>query len=299
MEKNVFIHIGYPKAASTWLQNQLFPNAIDTYFCPRHLSGKIVSPYINKYDEKAFRREIEERAKDRSNIIISDERLLGGMLTGGYNGFATKVIAERLYATFPNAKIIMFIRNQYDIIASTYLHYIHFGGTFSFNRFFYNPGYYEISKIGMFHHEFFDYWKLYAMYVSLFGKENICVFLFEEFIANIKSFISDFSKKIQLRFNVGSINFDPENTGMSYKDAMLKRWTVNRFTHYNIPAKQFLFSLFYRPDKMWKPIFRPEKNRTKLVISKKVYQEITNLYQKDNEKLFLEIGVDRKKYGYP
>ncbi|MEM9832815.1 MAG: hypothetical protein AAF944_19440 [Bacteroidota bacterium] len=133
IEKKIVIHIGLPKTASTYLQTTYFPHLKKVTYIGR--------PYtqINKafnslqwiddplFSLTEFQNEIEHIKKyhqENNTILISDELFFGNVF---YNFMNRGIIARRLSLAIPNAEIILFIRNQNDLILSLYNQFVKIG----------------------------------------------------------------------------------------------------------------------------------------------------------------------------
>ncbi len=295
--KNVIVHIGYPKAASTWLQKEVFPLFKEKceLFIKNRITRELFEDYAGKFNVENY---IKNFTTDKDCLILSDERFMGGVLTGGMNGFAWQAVATRIKKVFPEAKIIIVIRNQIDIIASAYSHYIRYGGTFSFKKFYYSPGYYVVQKAVLFNKNFFDYYNVYSFYASLFGKNNILVIPYEILLSSPLEFVSQIEDFSGIRINKSNLVSKVHNKGQSYKDMQIQR-IINLFTRYNITLKKYLIDLKFRPENFQIRLFPSEKNKSEKIISKKIRKEIMSFYSNNNTRLFNELGIDKEKFGYP
>ena len=99
----------------------IYPNALD------------FSPQICK---KYFYPKLLEATTGGLIPVLSYERLSGNPHSGGYD---SKEIANRLVQVFPDAKILIVIREQKDIILSTYKQYIIEGGACTVKRYLHPP----------------------------------------------------------------------------------------------------------------------------------------------------------------
>ncbi len=297
------IHIGYPKTATTWFQKKFFTKILNFEIIDRKDVGKfLITPYGINYKPKNFVNHIKNKYK--KNVIISDERILGGMLTGGYNGFVTKVVAERLKQTFPDAKIVIFIRNQFDAIASAYFHYISYGGTYNINRFLHNPRYFVIQKLGLFSFEFYNYYNLIKYYKSLF--DYVDVYLYEDLKEDNINFLESFLNKYNFDVNISKLDIKHINnryrTGLFY----FKK-TCNLFTNRQIVYKYYLLNIPYCYKLSDKIINSLNKNKlfgkyisTDILLNKEVIGFIKEKYANSNQKLIDEYHLNKiKKYNYP
>ena len=128
-KKEVFIHIGYPKTATTTLQNHFFKNlnGFDLIGQPLTRENSDMQKFIHKitdsealeYDEEKIKEELNHFLTDNKNIIISEESFSTG---SSLSGRVDRVqIAKRLKSLFHNAKIILVLREQKSIVKSYYL----------------------------------------------------------------------------------------------------------------------------------------------------------------------------------
>ena len=128
--KKIFIHIGLPKTATTFFQEIVFPNIPTVYYIGRpYTQGNYAFNLLQYADDvlynPSFLKEelslIENSASRKEFILISDELFYGYPL---YNFINRSSIAKRLSETIPDAEIILFLRNQEDLILSLYNQYI-------------------------------------------------------------------------------------------------------------------------------------------------------------------------------
>src|SRR5690606_1735922 len=121
-EKRVFLHIGLHKTASTFLQDLLFPSLHGVVYISRPFT--ILNDHFNclqyaddsLYDEKEIKLFFEEIDFDK--LLISDENFCGKPVSLGYSN--RSMIAKRLHSLFPDAEVIIFLRNQLDLLYSLY-----------------------------------------------------------------------------------------------------------------------------------------------------------------------------------
>ena len=109
---NVFIHVGLPKTATTYLQKFVFPQIKGiNYFSPAYVS---MPNYILSIEA------------DERPILISDEHLSSHYFLDekGWKCGSRFTIANRLKKLFPDANIIIVIRNKDDWARSLYIQYL-------------------------------------------------------------------------------------------------------------------------------------------------------------------------------
>ena len=146
------IHIGFPKAASTWLQRGLFSDEKAGLIAPWGVqAGEAVEQFAlpNPFRfsaesaRKVFELGLEEAARRSLVPVLSHEMLTGDQMKGFYWG---KEVADRIHVIFPDAKILIFIREQKSMIWSSYQQYLKEGGVLTLQRYI-DPG---VKKAGSF-----------------------------------------------------------------------------------------------------------------------------------------------------
>jgi len=109
-DSEVYFHLGFPKVASTYFQNIVFPRLKDLTFFTKH--------QFNVY--KKF-----DKSQEKGKILFSLEHHLN---------IIEKV--EEIIKIYPQAKIILFVRRQDDWILSRYKYSIRKHNRTDFNNFF-------------------------------------------------------------------------------------------------------------------------------------------------------------------
>lgn len=186
------VHIGFHKAASTWLQRELF-HFDSEFFCP--LSPDRV-PNLGQFLGKHFVRDHERyllspfdmntgviqtqvetvlgKIDPGSRVpVLSYERLSGNPHAGSFDA---RTIAERIRVVFPKARIFCIIREQKDMILSTYFQYLKIGGTDSVRTYLTRS--YDGRRPG-FSPSAYNYLYLVAYYRNIFPPENVLVLPYE------------------------------------------------------------------------------------------------------------------------
>ncbi len=196
-----FIHIGYHKTGTTWLQYhglRKHPNIILINF-KRNQDARIVDvPGVNKllrqlcsmsdfdfqpeYFKEKFKEIISKYTTSSSAIGVSFEGLSGNNL----NGNDSARIANRVFEIFGPTKIIIVIRNQIDMINSIYKQYIQTGGTLSIKQFLDKDRFPVADLINK-----LQYNKLINYYQQLYSKENVFIGVYELFKLDKEEFMKD------------------------------------------------------------------------------------------------------------
>jgi len=222
------IHIGYHKTGTTWLQQHLFDRREAGYCTPiqrSHILGVLVKPNQLDFDAMTCRSRLAPslaRESEKGLIpVVTCERLSGNPHSGGYD---TWQIAHRLVDVFPEARVLIVIREQTSIILSCYKQYVKAGGTMPIETYLHPPHDFKVPRFDFQH---FAYDRAIRLYQSLFGPERVLVLAYEQFQSNGAEFVKriacfagatapDASGAISLLAKV-------ENRGMTSVRLMLRR----------------------------------------------------------------------------
>ena len=284
--KNLF-HIGYHKTATTWFQKKFYPllknyNQVDR--------SKIRDFFFeNKYQDFS----------SKKNQIFCDEELSGNIHNGAYLGLLSENIATKI-SKFENPKVIIFIRNQYDIIVSSYLQYIKEGGNYSFSRYIEHKEFERSNRSSLFSFKHFDYKNLIHKYQSLIGKENVYIYLFEDFITDQELFISSFIKDHNLEIDLNKVDFKKNNNSYSYVSLFFAR-IINSFSRKNVLYKYYIIHLpfvyEYAREILRRIKIFPVRSRS--FLNDEFRQIINKKYSDSNKSIEKEYNLDLDKYNYP
>jgi len=176
------VHIGFPKALSSWMQKSLFKpeqgflNVLDS-LCT---TISVIDPAPFSFDESLCIRFIEqslEKNNGGNNLVpvCSAEALIGNPYCGGYNA---KQNADRIKQLFPNARILLIVREQRQLMRSLYKTMIVWGMPHTIKRLL-NPD--DTSLVPQFNLDFLRFDLATAYYQQLFGKDNVLVLPYEAF----------------------------------------------------------------------------------------------------------------------
>jgi len=168
------LHPGYHKTGTTWMQRRLFQpeHGFAPLFDHPEIDALIFQPGPFSYDPARVRAlAVEKHAKIGAHLVpvISSEIMSGQPYIGGRDA---RLIADRLKATFPEARVMISIREQLALMPSLYMQYLQAGGTLSAERFF--AGRTVIGNYG-FDPDFYEFHHLVGHYGDLFGRANVMV----------------------------------------------------------------------------------------------------------------------------
>lgn len=300
------IHIGYPKAASTWLQQSLFNDERTGFYAPWGLpSYESIEQFIiaNSFRFSAkdvrqkFQLGLQDAAKRNLIPVISEEFLIGHQVEGKYWG---KDVADRLNATFPEAKILMVIREQKSEILSSYRQYIRRGDAASLSRFIgigetRKPGIGAICQL-----DYFEYDLAIAYYYQLFGADNVLVLPFETLVKNPQA-----ASKTIIDFagTQGELTSNPIPKNVGFKAGTLMfRQQINGFC---VPPetpkspRAFPWRVGYKLSDLVDR-FLPQKyhDRAEIYYRTTIAQAVSNSFRESNQRTSKLIGINLAELGY-
>jgi len=301
-KREIYIHIGYPKTASTTLQNHLFLNlyGFELIGQPLTIENKRMQKLIHtitdceklEYIEQEVKKELSVLlATNKTKLLISEESFsTGSSLSGRVD---RSQIAIRLKSLFPNAKIIVVLREQKSIIKSYYKQKRKMFPDFelSFDHWF------ECNKKNMHIENVFQYFyyeKIIELYENFFGKNNIKILLFEEFKTEKKIFfykLLDFCDVPELYINTILKELLDKHDNQTVTENFLK---IQKFKN------QYSFFKNILPIFIKKLIVKKAKSGKKLCVNmnNEQIQYVNNLYKLSNTNLSERYNLQLNKYGY-
>jgi hypothetical protein len=224
------IHIGYHKTGTSWLQGSVFPNAEAGF---SRVGGVRYFFGVNPFDfepetvRKIFERKIKRTQSQGLVPVVSSERLSGNPHYGGYD---SKIIADRLAAVFPNARVLVVIREQTSMLVSIYKQYILRGGAASFWQYVTPPPPSfrqhviqtpdRSARLPVFRFDYLEYHRLIGYYQHLFGPTNVLVLPYELLRTQPKTFlerIGGFVGAPAIRAEFQWMNVSPSALALSLK----------------------------------------------------------------------------------
>lgn len=200
MPRNVLVHIGLPKTATTFLQKRLWCDSdrIKSIGKPRTGEAEIeLGRYVHSADELCFRRDLNYLKDDliprcccpqRLNVLSDELLSVGNLWRYGFSPPRSDrlQIAERLYSLFPEATILIVLRPQRSLLESLYLQFRRSPGPAKkFEEWLIQQR--EEASVGSIISAL-DFYRLAQLYSSLFGKERVKLISYTDFLHDQANF---------------------------------------------------------------------------------------------------------------
>ncbi|HWB63565.1 MAG TPA: sulfotransferase [Chitinophagales bacterium] len=203
----VLIHIGFPKAGSTYLQTWFEKHPAFLYR-PKAIAGF--------YDAHGLARYAQKTEKLHEYFVLSSEDLSvwkGDFNVVGFEGKAYNVqqyhlnLTATLQSIFPTAKVLIITRGYSSMLLSLYSQYIKGGGTLTFKELQQHYGQY----FGL----LYDYNWIIEQYRKTYGADKVIVMPYELFKTDPVKFTNLLEEKldIQEKFSLGNEKINPSMSG--------------------------------------------------------------------------------------
>ena len=209
--RKFFLHVGYPKTATTTLQKKLFSRHPDICYLGKPLTGRLqeIEYRMLNLDSVQFARALPElrgmflatieQCADPRNVLLSHEGFLRAARYGGHDIGRT---AERLKQVYSDplagnfdVQVLITIRKQVDIIPSYYFDSVSRSPR-RFQQFLDSS--LEQPQYGYFPSLFYD--MVIGYYGALFGRERITVMPFEAFMTRREDFLKSLSGYLDIDY---------------------------------------------------------------------------------------------------
>lgn len=189
LPKPVLIHPGFHKTGTTYLQEVLFTE--DRGFCQPwsrdFIYQHIIDPHELAFDREASRAAFAAASRDLTDdahIVISEEGLCGNPFNGARE---SGIYARKLRAIFDDARIVLTVRKQPDMLRAVYIQYLKAYGRRDPQTFYHPPRFPEFSA---FDPDIYRYDRLAQCYAELFGADRVLVLPQELLQRNEEQFVS-------------------------------------------------------------------------------------------------------------
>ncbi|MBW2290978.1 MAG: sulfotransferase [Deltaproteobacteria bacterium] len=222
------LHIGYQKTATTWLQKVVLKHHPELALVLRSTKG--ADWLENSIGQHPFAFKPDRIRTAYSECIepflgrlpfVSHEAWIGDPYTGGRN---TPENARRLHAIFPEARVVIVVREPIDMIKSMYRQYVQEGGALDCDSLLTA----RYPQRTYFDRNFLNYDEVLDLYVGLFGRDRVCALPYELVVDSPQQFLDDLLKFC----GVSPLNLDdikqrrkqrPRNRGLSMPSLAVAR----------------------------------------------------------------------------
>ena len=304
IQSDVLLHIGYHKTGTTFLQKRFFPFLAANLLIMPDVSYIATS---EQYDPNDFIQLLTKQLKTNihSLTILSQETLSGR--ADGNPIWDPHIIAKRLRHTFPSAKILIVIRNQFDYILSLYAFRVVRRGLEhrSLDQFL------QLNHAQL--RQKLQYDRLIGDYVRLFGREQVLVLPFEQLAANSFRFVTSLLNFIGYTQPVNYHNAGRENpstrngrllqynrllnTPLSLAAEALQKYEILSPQSYTFMANRY----FYLKKKLLNPVLERflDGKFEPLAMPTDWQNQLYPIFQTSNHRLANLIGIGLQSFNYP
>jgi hypothetical protein len=302
------IHVGYPKAGSTWLQKQVFPRAELGFTMPWGEQSPYLIEHVKVVDTFLFDEKIAEiREYYRDGLEISFQEGLFPILSYEHimldpygSGTDRRESARRLKSIFPEGKILLVIREQRSIIFSSYTEILRRGFSVDIDRFL---GFDELRRPGFGAScppEGFLYDRLIEYLYSVFGTDNVLVIPIELVkFGKFKDKLFDFLS-MQIPQNFDNVTKKHERQARKSDIVLLKHLNKIGSGRYKNKGKDSLIrKATYSVNVLAAP-FIPDAlfEKRKGDLHKFINDKLSGFFTDSNVRTSSMIGFDLKEMGY-
>jgi len=308
-----YIHIGYPKNASTTLQTDIFPSIEKACYLGRLYGSK--KGFITTDVQEAMhsvamsdsvdfsqgnvrekiQKSIQTFAGESDKLIVSWEAFSNNVTDRG-------LMAERLKELFPDARILVVIRNQMDALRSMYAFLVRERGG-NINVSYGRPSVRSFERwitdqeaflprsflLTLRYNEFIShYWKL-------FGKDKVTVLLFEELVHSPDKFFD----KLARYFDVENIDYARTSSAPKRnKSPSGKALSYYRLRSRlpNVELSKYLPAIV---SQQWHKFLSSSSGKHAAPELPLAMQErVMNMYREGNRKLQQDLQINLADYGF-
>ncbi|RPF54190.1 hypothetical protein [Aquisalibacillus elongatus] len=288
MKKTIYLHVGYHKTATTFLQNSIFPNLKKV----KHIKNKKIKNELYRLrvrklkdeDILEIRNRFDELGKEGKPTLISYEGLSGSPFKQKKPKKAATILKD-LRRVFPedqyDVKLIIGIREQVQMMTSLYVQHLHMGG--------YKQAEDYMDKLEK--HEVLDQYK-YNEYLDLveeiFGQDYY-LFIYENLKKDQKGYLLALLNYIGVK-KIPDYDDYPANKSYGVLQAKIARRLNYFFYSKQNPNGRIKPKKTKRFGKLWPRPFLQNKISYKIhykryTLPEDIQRKIRERYKEDNIKL--------------
>lgn len=306
---SLLVHVGYHKTATTWLQNAIFDDETLGFVSPwGRQAGVAVDEFVLvnpfRFDAARARSRFEQglaHARERQLVpVLSNEALCGQPVSGGRFEYG-KYVVDRLHQAFPDAKVLIVVREQRAALLSHYREYIANGSYGDLARFIGGrelpPGFAPDCPL-----DHFEYDAFVGHTQALFGARSVLVLPFEMLKEQRDAFLAELYRFVERPVPTVP-DHAPQRVGARGMGLALKR-ACNRVNFgkadWARPSQPLSVELVSRATG-WVERLVPERwNKAhEEGLRRHLEAQIGSRYARSNARLKQITGLDLERYGYP
>jgi len=278
--KEIYIHIGLHKTGTTWLQRVVFPQLQTVNYIPRENISRIVTEILmhdpSIFDEKTVMESLECYLVEGKNLFSSES--FSGLPFLQYVNRSD--ILKKIHMLFPNAKIIICIRSQIDILCSLFAQFVRLGGVKKFSKLINPPQIFNTSLYDYLNLDMFKYSVYLREIERLFSRENVYICLYENLHRNYELFLDGLlgflkEEKCKIQFENKRYNRSPSDSEL-YVGWLLNRIFKSTKMQHGLPRLGRSYSYLVRIMAM------PLGNMKRWYISDRLEKYIKEYFRRNN-----------------
>lgn len=302
----LLLHVGLHKTGTTWYQDKVFSREEAGFAVPWGRMASVavtefmlVDPF--RFDAKAARDRIwpaGDEARGRGLVpVLSHEALSSRPHEGRYYA---PTVADRLAASFPEARVVIGIREQAGLILSLFRQHVRNGGRESLTQFIGRgdepPGWAPMCRL-----PFFEFDRFVGCYQERFGADRVLVIPIERLRSDGAGVLADLAAFAGV---TPSAPLDPggaANVGWGGRTLELFRF-FNRFAVRNRLGPEQPFSVrtaqrvCYKVDAL---LPRSSHAGVEARWKRQIRERVGDRFAESNARLADMIGIDLAALGYP
>ncbi|MBN2907078.1 MAG: hypothetical protein JXJ18_10255 [Rhodobacteraceae bacterium] len=304
----LLLHVGFPKAGSTWLQRSLFTKPQTGFCSPWGEQAPQLIEHVRVTDTFIFDEKLEDLRKSyevgfseahRNGLtpVLSFEHLLVDPMGGSVD---RREGVRRLRDLFPDAKILLVIREQKSIILSAYLEHLRRGFPTKLDRFM---GFDDLRQPGFGCScplDLFLYDRLITYLHENFGRENTLILPLEmmgktQFLEALYDFMG---MSVEGRTLPAMAN--KERQARKSDLVFLRRLNYIGMSRYASKGKDSLLrKAAYGLNLALNPL-TPEKlaNSNRQKLKDQIQGYVGSYFEDSNQRTAEILGIDLAAYGY-
>ncbi len=334
MKRQLLIHAGYGKTATTWLQRRVFPNIPDSIYLGKDpfidpaledIHKQLFQPLyaIDRYRARnsamlvndyaaCIRSLVDAKAGSAGKVVISDECIIDySNYNAELNMYLLGQLKRKLAGDFDEIKVLMTIRNQETFLVSWFAYdYFYLKQKFkTFHEFLdYGCAHPFETAFGGIHYSL-----VFSEMAEVFGKDNCKFVPYELLVADPVAFLDQIAAfwDIDAATLAGHAHAPAENVNKTADGAHVVR-------DMNL-AGRYLFKLasYYRRMPLaqkispeWHSFAKQHFRRVsgklarmspvgRAVLDQEARKKIHSMYRDDNRELMGLAGIDLESFGWP